>query len=91
MGNGRSSPPGTCPTNEIKIITGLGKTGEGRLTFVFALHVLLDHQPVDKFRDDEQLRKPTDTTRIPPPSIKRLLVSERYCGKGKRDAFTWRK
>jgi hypothetical protein len=66
MGYGRSSPPGTCVTNEIKTITGLGKTGEGRLTLVFALHVLLDHQPVHKFLDDKQLRMPTDTASICP-------------------------
>jgi hypothetical protein len=64
MGYGRSSPPGTCATNEIKTITGLGKTGKGWLTLVFVLHVLLDHQPVHNFRDDNQLRKSADTASI---------------------------
>jgi len=61
-----SSPPGTCATNEIKIITGLGKTGEGRLILAFALHVLLDHQPVHKFLDDKQFRESADTASICP-------------------------
>jgi len=53
--------PGTCATNEIKIITGLGKAGKGWLTLAFALQVLLDHQPVHNFFDDKQVRKSADT------------------------------
>jgi hypothetical protein len=59
-----SSPPGTGPANEIKIITGFGKTGEGWLTLAFALHVLFDHQPVHNFLDDKQLRKSADAASI---------------------------
>ena len=65
-GYGRNSPPGTGATSEVKVITGLGKTGKGWLTLAFALHVLLDHQPVHNFLDDKQVRKSADTASICP-------------------------
>jgi len=62
----RSSPPSTGATNKIKVIAGLGKTGEEWLTLAFTLHVLLDHQPVHNFPDDKQLGKSADTASICP-------------------------
>ena len=55
--------PGACATNEIKIITGLGKAGKGWLTLAFALHILLD---VHNFLEDKQVRKSADTASICP-------------------------
>ena len=62
----RSSPPGTSATNEIKVITRLGKAGEKWLTNGFALQVLVDHQPVHNFFDDKQFGKSPDTASICP-------------------------
>ena len=84
MGYGRNSPPGTCATNEIKIITALGKAGKVSLTLAFALHILLDRSPCII----SSMTRSSESPRIPPPSVQRLLVSERDCSKGKRDTFT---
>ena len=77
MGYGRNSPPGTCATNEIKIITGLGKAGKGWLTLAFALHVLLDRSPCI-------ISLMMSSSESPPPSVQRLLVSERHLWKEKK-------
>jgi len=65
----RSSPPSTGATDEIKVIAGLGKAGEKRLTIGFKLHVLFDHQPVHNFLDDKQFGKSPDTASICPADI----------------------
>ena len=76
------SPPGTGATNKIKVITRLGKTGEGWLTFAFALGVLRDHQLVHKFLNDKQLGKTANTASI------FSLVNDRYLGNCNRDTLT---
>jgi hypothetical protein len=64
-----SSPSSTGTTNEIKVITRLGKAGEEWLTIAFTLHILVDHQPVHNFLDDKQLGKSADTASIYPAAI----------------------
>ena len=64
-----SSPSSTGATNEIKVITWLGKAGEEWLTVAFTLRILVDHQPVHNFLDDKQLGKSADTASICPAAI----------------------
>ncbi len=76
------TPPGTGATDKIKVITGLGKTGEEWLTVAFTLRVLRDHQPVHNFLNDEQLRKSANTASVC------SLVSNRYRGNCNCDTLT---
>jgi len=77
-GYGRNSPPGTGATNGVEIITGLGNTGKGWLNLAFALHII-------SLCMISLMISRSESPRIPPPSVQWLLVSERDCGKRKRE------
>jgi hypothetical protein len=87
MGYGRSSPAGTGATNEreIEITTGLGKAGEGVVDPRFRAS---RSASTASLCISSLTISSSESPRIPPPSVQRLLVSERHCGKGKRDTFT---
>jgi hypothetical protein len=59
-----SSPPGTSATDKVENIAWLREADESGSTITFTLHVLLKHQPVHNFLDNQQLGKSANTTSI---------------------------
>ena len=59
-----SSPPGTSATDKVENIAWLREAGEWWSAITFTLRVLLKHQPVHKFLDNQQLGKSANATSI---------------------------